>query len=315
MADYSSVIDRTGATGLIQDQYAREIIQGAAESSIVLRLARRLPNMSSNRTSMPVLDALATAYFVNGDTGLKQTTEVSWSNKYIYAEEIATIVPIPEAVLADSSYDIWGELRPRMVEAIGKTIDAAILVGTNKPANWPNDILAGATAASQTVDHSSFSGDYYDEILGEGGVFSLVEDDGFMVTGSIGLQTMKARLRGLRDSAGMPIFMRSMQDRTRYELDGTPMEFLLNGSVSAATALMFSGDWNQLVYSIRQDITYKILDQAVLQDGSGNIIYNLAQQDMVAMRVVMRLGFQVPNPINAMNTNASTRYPWAVLVP
>lgn len=315
MADYSSVIDRTGATGLIQDQYAREIIQGAAESSMVLRLARRLPNMSSNRTSMPVLDALATAYFVNGDTGLKQTTEVSWSNKYIYAEEIAAIVPIPEAVLADASYDIWGELRPRLVEAIGKVIDAAILVGTNKPANWPNDILAGATAASQTVDHSSFSGDYYDEILGEGGVMSLVEADGFMVDGHVAHVAMMAGLRGLRETGGAPIFLQSMQEAGRYTLGGAPIEFNRNGAFASTTALMFSGDWSQLVYSIRQDITYKLLDQAVLQDGSGNIIYNLAQQDMVAMRVVMRLGFQLPNPINAMNTNSSTRYPFAVLVP
>jgi len=48
-------------------------------------------------------------------------------------------------------------------------------------------------------------------------------------------------------------------------------------------------------------------------DGAGNIIYNLAQQDMVALRAVMRLGFALPNPINRMNPTAATRYPFAVL--
>jgi hypothetical protein len=36
---------------------------------------------------------------------------------------------------------------------------------------------------------------------------------------------------------------------------------------------------------------------------------------MVALKLHMRLGFQLPNPINRVNTNAATRYPFAVLVP
>ena len=35
---------------------------------------------------------------------------------------------------------------------------------------------------------------------------------------------------------------------------------------------------------------------------------------MVALRVVMRLGFQVPNPVNPLNAG-SNRYPFAVLAP
>jgi len=34
---------------------------------------------------------------------------------------------------------------------------------------------------------------------------------------------------------------------------------------------------------------------------------------MVALRVVMRLGFQLPNPINRVNATAATRYPFAYL--
>jgi hypothetical protein len=64
---------------------------------------------------------------------------------------------------------------------------------------------------------------------------------------------------------------------------------------------------------MRQDVTYKLLDQAVITDGAGKIIYNLAQQDMVALRAVMRLGFALPNPINRVNPVAATRYPFATL--
>lgn len=313
---YNSIISRSDAENLIPEGVSRQIVQGAVEQSTVLRLAQPLPNMPSNKTKMPVLSVLPQAYFVTGDTGLKQTSRQAWANKFINAEELAVIVPIPESVLDDADYDIWGEVKPRIEEAFGVAIDASILFGTDAPAEWPDDIFTAATAASHVVDHSTDAQtDYFDEILGVGGVFSMVEADGFMVTGSIAATTMKAALRGLRDSTGQPIFMRSMQDRTRYELDGEPIEFPRNGAFDATSTLLISGDFKQIVYSYRQDITYKVLDQAVLTDNAGNIIFNLAQQDMVALRAVMRIGWQLPNPINRMNTNEATRYPFALLVP
>lgn len=315
MATYNSLMSRTDAGALIPEDAANEIIKNVPQRSAVLQLMRRLPNMQRGQTRMPVISALPTAYFVSGDTGLKQTSEVNWDNVYIYAEEIAAILPIPENVLDDAGFDIWGEVRPLVEEAIGAVIDAAVLVGTNKPTSWPSDILTAANAASQTVDHSSVSGDYYDEILGEVGTMAMVEADGYMVTGHVAHPLMMAGLRGLRETGGAPIFMQSMQQAGDYTLAGQPIEFVRNGAFTSSQALMYSGDWSQAVFSIRQDLTYKFLDQAVIQDGAGNILYNLPQQDMVALRVVMRLGWALPNPINRMNTNSSTRYPFSVLVP
>lgn len=319
---YNDVISRTDAAALIPEDVSRQIVQGAAEQSSIMQLATRLPDMNRAQRRIPVLSTLPTAYFVDGDTGLKQTTEVKWGNKYVDAEELAVIVPIPEAVLNDQDYDIWGEIRPRIQEAFGKAFDAAVLFGTNAPSSWPDDLHTAAVAASHTVDLSAAEtdGDIYDAILGAGGVLSLVEEDGFAVNGHVADLTMRAKLRSLRASTGEPIFQRSMdrqdvQGSTRYELDGEPIYFPRNGSMDATTALMFSGDWTQLVYAMRQDITYKVLDQAVIQDGAGNIVYNLAQQDMVALRAVIRLGWQVPNPINRLEETEANRYPFALLVP
>lgn len=287
-----------------------------------MQLARRLPNMSRNQHRIPVLSSLPDAYFVNGDTGLKQTTEMEWSNVYINAEEIAVIVPIPEAVLDDADYDIWAEARPQIEEAFGRAIDMAVYFGTNRPTNWPTGIVTQAVAAGNDVDLSNVvgaGGDIYDALLGETGVWADVENDGYAVTGAVSTLSMRGRLRGLRDSQGNPIFKSvqgqgGVQGATSYELDGVPINFLRNISEAEATALLIAGDWNRVVYSIRQDMTFKLLDQAVIQNNDGSIKYNLAQQDMVALRVVMRLGWALPNPASRVNTNASTRCPFGVLV-
>ena len=102
----TNLIDRTGAESLIPVQESNEIIQGTIAQSAVLSRGRKLANMTSKQYKMPVLDMLPIAYFVNGDNGQKQTTKQAWDKKYITAEEIAVIVPIPEAVLDDSEYDI-----------------------------------------------------------------------------------------------------------------------------------------------------------------------------------------------------------------
>ena len=95
------------------------------------------------------------------------------------------------------------------------------------------------------------------------------------------------------------------------------MFFPKNGALDPASVLMFSGDWDQLVWTFRQDMTYKILTEAVITDNSTppQIIYNLAQQDMVAVRAVMRLAWQVPNPINRLQPTEADRFPFSILVP
>lgn len=309
----TAIISRTDADALIPVEESQEIIQGAIAQSAVLSQGRRLSNMSSKKTKMKVLEMLPTAYFVDGDTGMKQTTSMKWKDKFIVAAELAAIVPIPEAVLDDADYDIWGEVKPRLMEAFGAKIDGAILYNTNKPSEWRNGILQTATAAGNVVSLASAT-DLYEAVMGEGGTIAKVEEDGFFVNGHIASIGMRAKLRGLRDQDGRPLYQPNMTDKTRYSLDGENMVFPRNGAFDPAQSLMISGDFSELVYSIRQDMTFKIFDSGVIQDpSSGEIIYNLMQQDMVALRAVMRLGWEIPNPINLLEPTESARCPFAVL--
>ena len=274
-------------------------------------MGRRLANMTSKQTKLPVLDALPIAYFVDGDTEQKKTTKQQWDKKILYAEEVAVIVPIPEAVLDDADYDIWGEVRPRIQEAFGKVIDQAIFFSTGKPTNWRAGLVPSATAAGATV--ALGTNDLYDVIMGEGGVIAKVEESGFFVSGHLADISMRAKLRGLKDKQDRPLFLASMQQAGNYTLDGSAMTFPRNGAWDPSAALMVSGDFSQLVYSIRQDITFKLFTEGVVQNTDGTIAYNLMQNDMVALRAVMRLGWEIPNPINALKTNKNQRFPFAVL--
>ena len=168
-----AIIDRSGAEVLIPEEKSREILQSVPEQSIAMRLMRRLPDMSSKTRSIPVLGSLPMAYFVDGDTGYKQTTSMAWENVKLYAEEIACIVPIPENVLDDSDYDIWGNVSPRMREAIGAAFDKAVLLGTNKPSNFPAGIIPAAVDAGNYLTHLN-GGNLYQELMGENGLLAMI---------------------------------------------------------------------------------------------------------------------------------------------
>ena len=308
------MINRQQAEALIQEQLINTIQQEAPKQSTFMAMAHKLPNMTSKQTRIPVLDMLPMAYWVNGDTGFKQTSQQAWDNVYLTAEELAVIVPIPEAVVADASFDILGEVQPRIVEAIGQRVDSAAIFGVNRPANWRADIVTTARQAGNNVSPGS-SPNYYDLIMGEGGLIAKVEESGRMVTGAISSMGMRAKLRGLKDGDGRPLFKSDMQGSTPYALDGSPMYFPQNGAFDQSIAQLIVGDFSQAVYAIRQDITVKILDQGVIQDPSTkSIVYNLAQQDMIALRVVFRMGWALPNPATRMDEGRLS-CPFAYLEP
>lgn len=308
------ITSRADAEAIIREQVVSTIFQDAPKQSVFMSLARRLPNMISNQTRIRVLDFLPTAYWVDGDTGMKQTSRQAWDNVYINAAELAVIVPIPEAVLDDAEFDIFGEITPRVNEAIGQRVDSAIIFGVNRPANWQNDIITLARQAGNNVAPGS-NPDYYNLLLGEEGVISKVEEDGYMVSGALAAMSMRAKLRGIRATDGSLIFKSDMQGSTNYGLDGAPMYFPQNGAYDNNIAQLIVGDFKQAVFSIRQDVTVKILDQGVIQDpNTKEIVYNLAQQDMVALRIVFRMGWALPNPATRMDKDR-VGCPFAYLEP
>lgn len=285
-------------------QISNEIAQGVVQNSKILPLMTRLANMTKSKESFPVLSMLPDAYWVSGDTGLKGTSKLAWENKYLYAEEIAVVVPIPEAVLADSDYDIIGQAKPRIIEAFQKKIDEAIVLGKNKPARFREGLIPSIINYGHAVAPST--NNLYTQISTAMGK---VEQDGYDVNGLVGGVALKQAFReGLLDTTGQPLSAGS-------EVMSLNKGYVNNGAWDNTLAKFIVGDFSQAVYSIRQDVEFKLFSEGVVTDNSGNIIYNLMQQDMVALRCTMRLGWELPNPINAENPDETTRFPFALVEP
>jgi hypothetical protein len=313
---YTNLISRTDAQALMPEEVVNDLLGGLSNESAALTMFRTVP-MARGQVRMPVLSVLPTAYFVNGDTGLKQTTEADWANKYLNAEELAAIVPIPENVLDDADYDIWGEITPLLQQAVGRAIDAAVFFGTNKPSSWPNAVVADAVTAGQTVTrgtNAAAAGGIYGDLSA---LYAAVETSGYDVNGLIANTFYKGYQRNARSTQGVKLddaFAAQVAEDIKYPMRGL-------WPTGSGSAEVVGGDFSQGILGLRKDFTYKVLDQAVIQDNTGAIVYNLAQQDMVGLRIVFRCAFQVANLINWDKPTQSptdaigsgSRYPFAVL--
>ncbi|MFN2465393.1 MAG: phage major capsid protein [Candidatus Dormibacteria bacterium] len=311
---FNDQINRAGAQALMPEQVANEILQNVTDQSAALQLFQHVP-MSRAQYRMPVLAMLPQAFWVTGDTGLKQTSKMAWDNKFLDAEEVAVITPIPENVLDDSGFPIWAQVQPKIEEAIAYALDAAVFLGINKPASWPAAISPAAIAAGNFITRGANTQAQGGVAQDVSDVMGLVEADGFDVDGFVAARLWRSKLRGARDTLGQRLLDVDMAAGT---LDGQPIKYAMRGLWGTAGAAagdpeLIAGDFTQGMIGVRQDITVKVLDQAALQDNTGAIVFNLAQQDGIALRVKARFAFQVANVINRANPDPATRYPFGVV--
>lgn len=308
---YNNVVDRTDVQALIEEHVSDIMLNSLPQQSAALQMFTRV-NVPTNKTRFPVLSALPVAYFVDGDTGLKQTTEAAWDNKYLNVEEIAAIVPIPDAVFEDASFDIWGTIRPLLEGAIARTLDAAVFFGTNKPTNWPTAIVPAAIAAGNTYARGT-------NTVAKGGVAEdlnqvagMLLADGYAATGIVANPSFQTMLRSARDANGQ--LLADVSGGTT-SIWGAPTSYPLIGQWPTGTsaAEVIAMQKENFVIGVRSDFKVTVSNSAVLMDASKAIQFNMFQQDMTAYRIVFRVGWEVNNPMNYAQADAANRYPAAVL--
>lgn len=311
-------ISRADALALLARQDINEIVKPETAGSAALSAFRTI-RMSAGVARMPVLSALPTAGFVTHDnstdaSGIKPTSKVSWVNKELVAEEIAVIVPVHENTLADSNFDVWGEVRPLVSQEFGRVLDAAIFFGVNKPATWLDPALVpGAIAAGNYQVRGSGGEDttLTDLAVDFNEAFGLVEDDEFDVNSAFTGRFLRRSLRGLRDADGQPIYLDAIRsDGSAASIYGQDLHYVKNGGWDRSEATALVGDATKVVLGIREDVQVKLLDQATLGTGANQI--NLAERDMVALRFKFRVAFATAYS-TARIGGTPQDYPFAVI--
>lgn len=296
------MITKENASALIPEQVMDEIFKEAQKESKVLKMFRRLPNMTSDKTKLKVAESLPLAYYVNEGTnnGRKSLTDMAWKNVTLTAEEIAVIVPIKDNTLNDASVDIWEQVKPELIKAIAKKIDESVLFGVGAPTSFGSGVIPEIIAKAKSFNET---GNLYSDI---NEVMTIVEEGGHEVTGLLGGVGLKSKFRMMVDTTGQPI--------QNTEIGSLDRAFVDNGAWDKSKATLIAGDFSQAVYAIRQDVTFDVFREGVIQDTDGSIAYNLMQDDMSALRVTFRFGFAVPNAVTSLD-GTETRYPFAALIP
>ncbi|MDN5917372.1 MAG: phage major capsid protein [Pseudonocardia sp.] len=282
------IIDRLGAAGDVPGQIAEQIVGAVETESVAMTLGRRVPT-STKDSKIPVLTAVPEANWLSSDTGRKPVTSATWENQSIIAEELATIVVIPDAVLEDSEWDLWAAVRPLVARSFARRIDRAVLFGEAAPASFGTGLVARAVAAGHVVAPTT---DAAVDLLAAAEEVALTEH---IATGAVvrpGWQFTAARQR-THDLVANPL------DGALYPLTLAGMGIRTNPvfwDPSKATAIIAA--WENVLVGVRKDITFEMFNTGVLQDEDGAIAVNLLQQDSTAMRCVMRVGHHLATPVN-----------------
>lgn len=286
-------------TGFVPTPIASDIIADVTRGSSVLRLSTVEP-MESDSKKVPVMAEGPGAYWV-GETERIKTSVSKWIFPEIVAKKIAVIIPVSREKLEDATIDVFATVRPYIAEAFYRAIDAACLFGTNSP--FVKNIVGVATENSLVVaegTNKSLDLDVSDAM-------ALVESNGLDVDGFVAGYDLKNSLRKLRDANGNQLYVPDVDQSTLYS---QPIEFCRNGAWDATKARTIAGNWKYSLVGIRGQIQYETLREATLSTVTmeDNKPLSLAENDMVAIKATMRLGF-LPVKENAFSVLAPAAAP------
>lgn len=292
-------------SGVIPPEFSTQIIQEAVRASSALALGNLIP-MGTSITELPIPKTLPVASFVAATGGLKPWTDIALQTATLKAEEVAAITAIPDAYLEDSSINLWEFVRPRIAEAIGVALDAAVFWGVGAPTSYPvGGVNAVATAVAPGVDAI----DTINKAMGA------VEAGGLNVNGQAADITVRSHLRGVRAVGSGELLLGTQMagDAEVPTLYGVPVSYTTFTQTGGTNADYFAGDFNNLFIGVRQDIRYMLDPSAVIADSTGKVLISGFQDNQTPLKVWARFGCAIIKPVTVRSPTGAVPFSKAAL--
>jgi len=281
-------INRT-TTITLPSEVSGEILQKTQEESAIMRLARQV-TLPGRGLTIPVITGDPTAAWV-AETAAKPVSNATLNTKLMQAYKIAVIETFSKEFVRDAAA-LYDALVSRLPGALAAVFDSTVIGGTPVPGtNF--DTLAGCT--QQAIDTDAYAGLVAadTDIAVNGGVLN-----GF---------AFSAQGRGILlsavDGSKRPLFLASANEGVVNRVLGVPTYF--NKALYKAgtpNVVGVAGDWTQAMYGTVEGVEIAFTDTATLT--AGNATINLWQQNMVAVRAEIEVGFRADTNVFNLLTKA-----------
>lgn len=274
-------INRTTNSMALPSDISNEIMQKVQEESAIMRLARRIA-LPGRGVTIPVITGDPTAAWV-AETGAKPVSNGTPGTKLMQAFKIAVIETFSKEFIRDVPA-LYDALVARLPAALGGLFDSTIIGATAAPSATNFDTFASCTA--QSIQNAS-NGTYLGIVAADA---DIAANGGVMNGLALGAQARALLLTAL-DSTNRPLFLASANDGVVDKVLGVPTYFNKNLYKSGSPAVVgIAGDWSQAMYGTVEGVEISVTDTASLT--SGNTTINLWQQNMIAVRAEIEVGFR-----------------------
>lgn len=280
-------------------EVAKEIIQKAQEGSAVMRLARKI-DLPGNGLTIPVITADPEAAWV-GETAAKPVSNPGLDTKVMRGYKLAVIEPFSDEFRRDYA-SLYNALIQRLPAILGEKFDNTVFGGTQAPGS-DFDTFANVTAQSLATD-------VY------GGLVAADTDvaiHGGIVNGYAISPQARGILLGAVDDNKRPLFINNVAEGAipmilgakTFQTRGAYIAGNSSASPAVPDSVAFVGDWTKAMYGIVSGVNITISEDATLDLGNGSVI-NLFQQNMIAVRAEIEIGFRADTSVFNKLTNTAS---------
>lgn len=265
--------------GTIPEKYQNMILKEVMENSKVMQLAK-YEEMDSKEKKFEYFAKGPGAYWVGEGEKIK-TSKAQWLQVKMVAKKLGVIIPCSREFLHYKMSDFFEVMKPKIAEAFYKKFDAAAILDVENP--FLHAVEKSVKASGNVIDGVL----NYDNILE---MEDLLTDEDYDVNAFISTKKNRSTLRNThRIENG--VIVESLYDRSANTLDGQPVADLK----ALDKGTIYAGDFDYMYYGIPYGMSYKISEEAQLstltnEDGTP---VNLYEQELVALRVTMDVGFMI----------------------